>query len=240
MYQSTLNQQPRVKEKDFKLFSIFAGIFVAALLLANITARKLVAVGPFTLTGGLVVFPISYVFGDILTEVYGYQLSRKVIWTGLACQALAAVVLLIVGALPPAPFWHEQEAYNKILGVMSRIVVASIVAYLCGEFCNSFLLSKMKYRDSEQKSIKQARRFIVSTVAGEGVDTVLFLAIAFAGIYSVSNLLHTALSLYLFKVAYEVVCTPLSIRFANWVKRVEGIDHIDRPEATNYNPFSIS
>jgi uncharacterized integral membrane protein (TIGR00697 family) len=239
MYQSTLNQHPAAREKGFKLFSIFAGVFVTALLLANITAQKLLAIGPFTFTGGIVVFPISYIFGDILTEVYGYELTRKIIWTGLACQVLAAVVLLIVGALPPAPFWKYQEAYNQVLGVVPRIMSASIVAYLCGEFCNSVVLSKMKYRDNGQRGIKQTWRFVASTIMGEGVDTVLFIAIAFTGIYSTSTLVHTAANLYVLKVAYEVMATPVSTRFANWVKRVEGVDHIDRPDTTTYNPFSI-
>jgi uncharacterized integral membrane protein (TIGR00697 family) len=152
---------------------------------------------------------------------------------------LAALTYLLVSALPAAPFWQDQAAYDKILGFVPRIVVASIVAYLCGEFCNSLVLSKMKYWARGQRGIKQAGRFIASTIVGEAVDTILVCIIAFGGVYGVSDLLWLGLSVYLFKVAYEIIATPFSIAFANWVKKIEGVDVIDRPETTSYNPFVV-
>lgn len=238
MFQPVSYRRPVPARSHLKLFSIFAGLFVASLLLANITASKMIAFGPFIFTGGIIVFPISYIFGDILTEVYGYARSRKIIWTGLACQVLAAVVFLTVGLLPPAPFWHDQEAYNAILGFVPRIAVASVIAYFCGEFCNSWILSRMKYQHKGQRGLKQAWRFVASTMAGEGVDTLVFIAVAFSGVYGLAMLLQTAVSLYVFKVGYEILLVPLSSRFADWVKEAERIDQIDRPEDTNYNPFN--
>jgi uncharacterized integral membrane protein (TIGR00697 family) len=235
---NTLNMtHQRIGEQ--KLFSIFTGIFVASLLLANVTSQKIFAIGPFTFPGGAVIFPISFIFGDILTEVYGYERSRRIIWTGFACQALAALTYLLVGALPPASFWHDQEAYDKILGFIPRIVIASMAAYWCGEFCNSYVLSKMKYWASGRRGWRLASRFVGSTVVGEGVDSLVFMTIAFTGVLSLGDMVRTGVSLYLFKVAYEIVALPISMRVSGWVKRVEGIDHIDAPESTNYSPFRV-
>jgi len=237
-----MNQHQRTepKEGDLRLFSVFTGVFVASLILANVTSSKIFAIGPFTFPGGAVVFPISFIFGDILTEVYGYERSRKIIWTGFACQALAALTYLVVGILPPASFWHDQEAYSRILGFIPRVVVASIAAYSCGEFCNSYVLSKMKYWASGSRGWRLSWRFVASTIVGEGVDTIVFMTIAFTGVFSPTDFARTAFSLYVFKVLYEVAALPVSTRFANWVKRYEGLDHIDTPERTNYNPFKIS
>lgn len=227
------------QERTLKLFSVFTGFFVASLLLANVTASKIFVVGPFALSAGVIVFPIAFIFGDILTEVYGYELSRKVIWTGFACQILAAVIYLVVGILPPASFWPHQAAFDQVLGFVPRIVVASIAAYFCGEFCNSFILSKMKYWAEGKRGLRQAWRFIASTIVGEAVDTLVVVTIAFAGVYEVSQLLRIGISVYLFKIVFEIVATPLSLPFANWVKRVEGVDVIDAPERTSYNPFAF-
>lgn len=236
---STPIQSVNSQEKNMRLFSVFTGLFVASLLVANVTAPKIFAVGPLVLSGGVIVFPISFIFGDILTEVYGYSLSRKVIWTGFACQVMAAITYLVVGALPAAPFWKGQPAYDSIIGFVPRIVVASITAYLCGEFCNSFVLSKMKYWSRGRRGINQAWRFIASTIVGEAVDTTVVVLIAFSGVYSFSELLNLGLSVYVFKVAYEILATPVSTRFANWVKKYEGIDVIDSPETTTYNPLPV-
>lgn len=232
-------QTVKPQEKNLRLFSVFTGLFVASLLVANVTAPKIFAIGPFALSAGVIVFPLSFIFGDVLTEVYGYSLSRKVIWTGFACQAMAAITYLIVGALPAAPFWGDQAAYDKIIGFVPRIVVASIAAYLCGEFCNSYVLSKMKYWSRGKRGIKQAWRFIASTIVGEAVDTTVILIIAFAGVYKFSELVNIGVSVYVFKVAYEILATPFSTRFANWVKKYEGLDVIDIPETTIYNPLAI-
>jgi uncharacterized integral membrane protein (TIGR00697 family) len=227
----------RPPERSLKLFSVFTGFFVASLLLANVTAGKIFEVGPFALSAGVIVFPIAFIFGDILTEVYGYELSRKVIWTGFGCQILAAIVYLIVGVLPPASFWPNQAAFDAILGFVPRIVMASMAAYFCGEFCNSFILSKMKFWAEGKRGLAQAWRFIASTMVGEAVDTLVVVTIAFAGVYEVSQLIKIGLSVYLFKVVFEIIATPFSLPFANWVKKIEGVDVIDAPERTSYNPF---
>lgn len=229
-----------VPEKDLKLFSVVSGLFAAALIISNVAASaKIIAIGAFTIPGGSVLFPFTYIFGDILTEVYGYERSRKVIWTGFAGLALAVLTFYIVQIIPAAPFWHNQETYKEILGFVPRIVLASMVAYLVGEFSNSWVLSKMKYVVKGKRGWQQGWRFVVSTIVGEGVDTIVFMTIAFLGQFSLSNLISTALTLYVFKVLYEIIATPFSVRFANWIKKIEGVDEIDYPETTNYNPLSF-
>lgn len=228
------------KEQDLKLFSIFTGIFVATLLISNIAAAgKIIALGPFIVTGGIVIFPVSYIFGDILTEVYGYQRSRKVIWTGFGCVFLAALTFVLVQKLPPALFWHNQAAYDSILGFVPRIFVSSVVAYLVGEFANSFVMSKMKYFAKGARGGSQAWRFVASTIVGEGVDTIIFTTLAFSGALPLESMFQIMLSGYILKVAYEAIATPFTVRFSNWVKKVEGIDKIDYPQETNYNPFQL-
>jgi len=235
MTKNDVGNQP--SEKNLKLFSVLTGLFVATLLLANVTSSKIFALGPFPLPGGVIVFPLAFIFGDILTETYGFALSRKVIWTGFGCQVLAAIVYLVVGALPAAEFWNNQAAYDSILGFVPRIILGSIVAYFCGEFCNSYVLSKMKYWAGGKRGFSQGWRFIASTAVGEGVDTLVITTIAFAGVYSLSQLFQIGLSVYLFKVLFEIVALPLSIPLSNFVKRIEGVDVIDKPGTTNYNPL---
>ncbi|HEX8875361.1 MAG TPA: queuosine precursor transporter [Phycisphaerales bacterium] len=238
---------PLSRSTEPQLYPIITGIFVASLLLANVTSQKIFAVGTFTFPGGAVIFPIAFIFGDILTETYGYARARRIIWTGFVCQIMAASTYTIVQVLPPASFWPHQAAYDSILGVVWRITLASMAAYFVGEFCNSYVLSKMKYlaegRGATLTGFKrwfhQASRFVMSTVVGQAVDTAVFSVIAFAGIFGWKDLLWTSLSLYAFKVVYEVALTPVSVRFANWVKKVENVDQIDTPGNTRYTPFRL-
>ncbi len=226
-------------DQEPKLLSVFAGLFVSSLIVANVaSSAKVIVLGPFSFPGGAIVFPVSFIFGDIFTEVYGFGRTRKIIWTGFACLVLTSMILWLVQVLPGASF-SDQAAYDKVLGVLPRVVVGSIIAYLGGEFANSLVLSKMKCRDKGQHGGRQALRFILSTVVGEAVDTTVFITIAFVGELSPAVLLSIGASHYTFKVLYETVATPVSTRFANWVKKVEGIDVIDHPEKTNYNPFAI-
>jgi uncharacterized integral membrane protein (TIGR00697 family) len=235
---SSQNQSAQPRDKDLKLFSVLTGIFASILVISTIASSKIFTVAGLNLPGGVIVFPVLFIFNDILTEVYGYARSRRVIWTGLACQALAGLTLLIVGLLPPAPFWPHQEAYLAVLGFVPRIAVAGLLAYFCGEIANSFVLSKMKYWEKGERGWKQSWRFLASTLAGEAVDSIVFMGVAFFGTIPPMDLLTTIVTLYLVKVIYEVLALPLSTRFANWIKRIEGIDHIDHP-GTNYNPFAI-
>jgi uncharacterized integral membrane protein (TIGR00697 family) len=227
-------------EKDLKLFSIFTGIFVATLIISNVAAAgKILMIGPLTVAGGIVIFPVSYIFGDILTEVYGYHRSRKVIWTGFGCVLLAALSFWLVQQLPPAPFWNNQAAYDSILGFVPRIFLASLTAYFMGEFANSYVMSKMKYFAKGARGTKQAWRFVASTMVGEGVDTAVFTLLAFYGVIPPAAMISVMLGGYILKVAYEIIATPFTVRFSNWVKKVEGIDQIDIPAETDYSPLAV-
>ena len=209
-------------------------LFVAVLLISNVASSKILRLGPLTFDGGTILFPISYIFADILTEVYGYARSRKVIWTGFACTGLMALVFAIVGALPAAPGWEGQEAYIAILGLTPRIVLASLIAYFSGEFSNSYVLAKMKIWT-------QGRwlwtRTIASTVVGEGVDSLLFVLIAFYGALPLSLVASVIASNYVFKVGVEVLATPVTYAITGFLKRAEDEDYYDYQ--TDFNPFRV-
>ena len=217
-----------------KYFTIIASIFVSILVISNTIATKLFSLGPFIFTGAIFVFPISYIFGDILTEVYGYSKSRIIIWTGFFCLLFMSVIYWIVGLLPPAPGWNNQEAYQLILGVVPRIVFASFIGYWAGEFSNSFILAKIKIIT---KGKYLWVRTISSTIVGEGVDTALFISIAFFGILPNNILLIVGLSGYGFKVLFEIIATPITYAVVNFLKKKEGLDYYDYN--TNFNPFKL-
>ena len=210
-------------------------LFVAVLMISNTVASKIVQIGPFTVTGAVFLFPLSYIFGDVLTEVYGYRGSRRVIWTGFAAIILMAIAYWIAGALPAASFWQGQDAFMSVLGATPRIVLASITGYFIGEFANSYVLSRMKVWMSGSHLWM---RTIGSTVVGEGLDTVFFVLIAFWGVLPAPALVPIILSGYILKVAYEVVATPLTYWVVGKLKKFEGIDTYDRE--INYNPFVLS
>jgi len=219
----------------YKLFPFVMVAFVVVLLLSNTVAVKVTQLGPFYFDGATVLFPLSYIFGDILTEVYGYKRSRVVVWSGFVACAFMAFIYWLVGVLPSAPDWGNQEAYNAILGQTPRIVLASLIAYFCGEFVNSFVLAKMKI-------LTRGRwlwtRTIGSTVGGQAVDTSLFVTIAFAGIIPPVALAHMVASNYVFKTTYEAVATPFTYAACAALKRIESEDYYDYK--TNFNPFAVS
>jgi queuosine precursor transporter len=221
--------------RSFRYFDLVMAFFVAVLLISNVASSKILDLGPFTFDGGTILFPISYIFGDILTEVYGYARSRRVIWVGFGCTALGALVFGLVGVLPAAAGWEHQDAYMAILGQTPRIVLASLLAYFAGEFSNSYVLAKMKL-------LTRGRwlwmRTIGSTLIGEGVDTLLFVTVAFAGILPTSLLLGVILSNYAFKCGVEVLATPLTYQVVRFLKRVEREDYYDRD--TDFNPFRLA
>jgi uncharacterized integral membrane protein (TIGR00697 family) len=222
------------RPQGYRYFDLIMALFVAVLLISNVASSKIVDVGPFTFDGGTLLFPISYIFGDILTEVYGYRRSRRVIWAGFACAGLMAAVFALVGALPPAEGWENQEAYEAILGTTPRIVLGSLIAYFAGEFSNSYTLAKMKIWT-------QGRwlwtRTIGSTLVGEGVDTVLFVTIAFAGTMPWSLFWSIVVSNYVFKVGLEAVMTPVTYQITGYLKRTENEDVYDVD--TDFNPFRL-
>jgi queuosine precursor transporter len=224
-------------QRGFKLLNIFTGFFVAVLVVVPSLGAKFVAVGPFNFPGGTLIFPLVFIINGVLTEVYGFARSRRVIWIGLVCQALAALAWWLVGIWPAAPFWHNQEAYASVLGVAPRITLASFLAYFCGEFIKSTLLSIMKFRQGGRRGWVQSWRFIASSIVGEFVDSAVFMSVAFAGTIPASDFLETTITLWIAKVIYEAVALPVTVRFSNWVKKFEDVDKMDRPEETNYNPF---
>jgi uncharacterized integral membrane protein (TIGR00697 family) len=220
---------------DTRNYTLITALFVAVLIISEVAATKIAAVGPFTLPGATFLFPLSYIFGDVLTEVYGYRASRRVVWTGFFCTALAALVFAIVGLLPPAPAWPGQEAYMAILGQTPRIVAASLLAYLFGEIANSFVLAKMKvYTDGKWLWT----RTIGSTIVGELLDSAIFILVAFFGILPGSLLLTLIISNYVAKVAIEVVFTPVTYAIVGYLKRHDHSDVYDRE--TDFNPFKVA
>ncbi|MFC2044787.1 queuosine precursor transporter [Chloroflexota bacterium] len=211
-------------------FVIITAIFVTCLITANIIAVKLISFGSFILPAAIIIFPLSYVFGDILTEVYGYRWARRVIWLGFLCNLIFVVFAWIGQILPPASFWGGQEAYNSILGYTRRLLIASFSGYLAGEFANSYVLARMKI-------LTRGRwlwsRTISSTVVGQGLDTSIFITIAYIGTPSfvpIMILFH-----WLAKIIIEAVATPLTYTVVSYLKRREMIDIYDHE--TTFNPF---
>ncbi len=208
--------------------------FVVVLTISNTVASKIIMMGPFVFSGAIFLFPISYIFGDVLTEVYGYAASRKVIWSGFAAMLFMSFSYWFVSTLPAAPFWPGQAAYDTILGVVPRIALASVIGFFVGEFANSFVLSKMKI-------MTQGRwlwtRTIGSTIVGEGLDTLFFATIAFYGTLPAAALVTLVWSSYLVKVLYETVATPITYAIVGFLKRAEHQDVYDF--GVNYNPFVL-
>ncbi len=217
---------------SFRLI-IVACIFVTCLITANIIAVKLISVGGLVLPAAIIIFPVSYIFGDILTEVYGYRWARRVIWLGFFCNLLA-VLAIWAGGLLPALNSDVQVAYGSILGYAPRLLAASFCAYLVGEFANSVVLAKMKIWT---KGRWLWTRTIGSTVVGEGLDSLLFITIAFAGTQPWALLGTIIITHWLVKTGYEVAATPFTYAIVGHLKRKEGIDTYDY--GTNFNPLSI-
>ena len=229
-------------QKQYRYYDLVMAAFVTILICSNLIGPAKIAqldlpvVGVVTFGAGVLFFPISYVFGDVLTEVYGYDRARKVIWAGFAGLVFASVMATVVVALPPAPFWNNQAAYEIAFGSAWRIVLASMIAYFCGEFVNSFVLAKMKIMTAGRWLWT---RTIGSTIAGEAVDSALFYPLAFygTGIIPDDKLPVVMVAQFVTKVGVEVVFTPLTYRIVNALKRAEQEDFYDR--RTNFNPFAI-
>jgi uncharacterized integral membrane protein (TIGR00697 family) len=218
----------------YKYFHIVSGIFVATLLISNTIAVKIISVGSFAVPAGILCFPLSYIFGDILTEVYGYERSRSVIWTGFFSLGLMSLFYLLAEFLRPAPFWNNQNAFELILGQAPRIAIASLIGYWVGEFTNSYVLSRMKIWTNGKFLWT---RTVGSTVAGQAVDTIMFNIVAFVGLFSTSNLIDIIITGYILKVLYEVIATPLTYKIVGFLKRVENEDKFDYD--VKYNPFIV-
>jgi len=221
-------------------FVIIVSIFITSLITANIIAVKPIGFGislfgvPVSLPAAIIIFPVSYIVGDILTEVYGYRLARRVIWLGFACNLIAVAAIWIGQLLPPASVWEGQQAYESILGYIPQILSASFLAYVIGEFSNSFILAKMKIMT---KGRWLWTRTIGSTIVGQGLDAAIFISIAYVGRFSLSFIVISILTHWLVKTGYEVVATPFTYAVVNFLKKKEATDTYDYE--TNFNPFLI-
>jgi len=209
-----------MKTTTYKYYDIILALFVSVLLISNISAVKLVDIGPFIADGGAVLFPLAYIFGDILTEVYGFNAARRAIWAGFAVQLLAVTTFWIVGELPPSVVFENQEAFMSILGFLPRIVLASLAAYLFGEFVNAKLVIKIRNYTGEKRMYV---RFIGSTVVGQFIDTIIFGLIAFGGILTGSEMIEFVLFGWIFKTLVEVLLLPITYRVVSFLKTREAI-----------------
>jgi hypothetical protein len=212
---------------------IFIALFITCLITANVIAVKVISLGPFILPAAIFIFPLSYIFGDVLTEVYGYRLARRVIWLGFLCNLIFVFFVWVGQVLPAAPFWEGQEAYQRILGYTPRLLAASFLGYLVGEFANSFILAKMKIMTRGRWLWS---RTIGSTIIGQGLDTAIFITVAFIGTPSFLPIM--ILYHWLAKTLIEALATPITYVMVNWMKRREAIDTYDYD--TNFNPFLVS
>lgn len=230
------------EQRTYRYFDFVMAAFVVVLVCSNLVGPAKAAtltlplVGPVTFGAGALFFPVSYIFGDILTEVYGYARARRVIWTGFAALLFASLMAAIVVALPPAPGWENQRVYEIAFGSTWRIAGASMIAYFCGEFVNSYVLAKMKVAS---EGAYMRTRFVASTIAGEAVDSALFYPIAFWNSGLIPNDLVIALvfSQFVMKTLMEIAFLPLTTRVVNTLKRAENADHYDR--STDFNPFKL-
>ncbi len=224
-----------VPVRNYRYYDLIMAAFVCVLLCANLVGvSKAVTIGGFTFGAGNIFFPLSYLFGDVLTEVYGYARSRKVVWAGFGALAYVSVMSAVVVALPPAASWHGQEALEAVFGATWRTSMASLLGYACGEFANSVTLAKLK--------VKTQGRFlwmrtIGSTVVGEAADTLVFYPLAFFGTWSNELLLTVMMGNYALKVAWEVLATPVTYRVVAFLKKKENEDYFDRD--TDFTPFSL-
>lgn len=228
-----MSEKP-LESKHFTWYSRVTAVFVTALIISNIIAVKLIDIFGIVLPAAVILFPISYIIGDVLTEVYGFSRARQAIWTGFFCNLVAVIAIWVAGILPPASFWSvvgftssdvAQQAYVAILGFTPRLLMASFLAYLAGEFLNAVVLAKLKLATSGRYLWL---RTISSTIVGQGVDSLVFITVAFAGILPAGALQAAILSQWAFKTIYEAIATPLTYLVVNALKRAEGVDYFDR------------
>jgi uncharacterized integral membrane protein (TIGR00697 family) len=219
----------------YKYLNSFITLFVVILLISNLIAPKFFAIGPLRISAAQILFPITYIFGDVFTEVYGYSASRRAIWYGFFASFLLVVISYLAVIIPPAPEFKDQAAFETIFKPVGRIVAASLLAYWCGEFANSFTLAKLKLLT---KGRHLWTRTIGSTIVGQAVDTTVVMFAAFYGTRPLGVIFSLIVSGYLIKVIYETLMTPITYLIVNSLKRTEGLDHFDY--GTNFNPFVAS
>jgi len=221
-----------MRAREFRYYDLLVHVFVVLLLISNLVGQKITALGPVRVGGAQLLFPLTYIFGDVFTEVYGYGASRRAIWIGFFASGLLSLMCVFMVWLPPAPGWNNQAAYRTVFYQVPRMVAASLIAYWCGEFANSFVIAKMKLWTNGKYLWT---RTVGSTVVGQAVDTIVFMTLAFGGSLTASLVASLIVWGYLFKVVYEVLATPLTYKIVNFLKRHEDVDTFDR--STNFNPF---
>jgi queuosine precursor transporter len=220
--------------RQFKYLDILTTMFVVILLVSNLVAQKIIRIGPISTSGALILFPVTYIFGDIFTEVYGYGASRRAIWLGFCGTALMWGVGALIIALPSDPAFHNQQAFITVFRILPRLLVASLIAFWAGEFANSYTMARMKL-------LTRGRwlwtRTVGSTVLGQAVDTTLVVTLTFFGTYPLATLTKIIITSYFLKVGYEVIATPLTYLVVNFLKRAEQSDPFDAQ--TDFNPFKL-
>jgi queuosine precursor transporter len=221
--------------RRYKYLDVLTTAFVVILLVSNLIAQKVCQIGPFAVSGAILLFPITYIFGDIFTEIYGFAASRRAIWLGFFGTILLYLMGAIIIALPAAPGWHNQEAFAIVFGFIPRILAASLIAFWAGEFANSYTMARLKILTNGRKLWT---RTIGSTIVGQAVDTTLVIVLTFIGVVPLRTLGNMIVTSYVLKVAYEVLATPLTYLVINWLKKAEGADAFDLHE--NFNPFSFA
>lgn len=217
------------------LFMLAGILFAICLLISNILATKIILIGSWAAPAGVLIFPIAYIVNDVIVEVWGYRKARLIIWSGFAVNLLAVLFFTLAIAMPAAPFWQNQSAFNTILGSTPRIIIASLMAYLTGSFLNAMVMSKIKVL---MKGKNFSLRAILSTLVGEAADSMIFIAIAFAGNLPIQVLIGMIFTQATLKTVYEIIILPFTIMVVKWVKKVEGIDTYDK--SVSYNPFLIN
>lgn len=221
--------------RTYKYYDLIMASFVTILLCSNIIGtQKVASLWGFEFGAGILFFPISYIFGDILTEVYGYARARKVVWAGFGALAFASVMAWVIVSLPPSTTFRNQAAVEAVFGSTPRIALSSLVAFCFGEFCNSYTLAKMKIW-TDGRALWS--RTIGSTIIGELADSLIFYPLAFIGIWDTTTVFTVMMHNYLLKVSWEVICTPITYKVVNFLKRAEHEDYFDL--TTNFTPFSL-
>jgi queuosine precursor transporter len=221
--------------RSYKYLDVLTTAFVVILLVSNLVAQKICKIGPFAVSGAVLLFPITYIFGDVFTEIYGFAASRRAIWLGFFGTALLYLMGYITIALPAAPGWHNQQAFTTVFGFIPRILAASLTAFWAGEFANSYTMARLKLVTNGRKLWT---RTIGSTIVGQAVDTALVITLTFAGVVPAMTILNMIATGYALKVCYEILATPLTYLVINWLKAAEQADAFDRNQS--FNPFSLA
>ena len=222
------------RHASFTYLPVLTGFFTATLLISNVLNCKIIRVAQLPFTGGLILFPLVALFGDVLTEVYGYAETRKVIWTGLTSLVLLVVMVSICGALPADPLWHNQAAYVAILGAVPRVAAASLIAYFVGEFSNSYVLAKYKIRTVGKR---MSWRFVISTALGQLIDSGTFVTVAFTGRLPLREMFAVSLTGWTIMVTWEIAALPVTVPLVKALKRIENVDYFDID--TDFNPLHL-